>query len=397
MPKNILIINSSPDKNSPLIDLLEELSGAGHSFCLASKPSGLTEQFQKNNWPVKKTYLGPGLNKKFGQIIFIFLLPFLFLASLIRLAYYKFNKKISAIICLNINEKIIFAPAAKLLKIKTVWLEDSDSVFLKEGAVNKFLVLICGICSRRADIITFTDFVKAKLKDSGFKEKNITIIRPGIKLKRYEHQDNLFNELANADGKNYRRKFFTVGTAVELNKNQNVEILFQAAKICLNVIPNIQLIIVGEGEERKNLAWLAKKMEIDAMVWFVGEQNHLKKWLDSFDVFVGSSLSPRWIDFTVTLQAMAAELPIAGVIADGIPTPPESSGVKRQERGEAAVPRPIVADGIQNALNAETLAGQIIKLYKDKNTRLKLGRENKETVEKYFTIDRMMEEFKKIL
>ena len=52
------------------------------------------------------------------------------------------------------------------------------------------------------------------------------------------------------------------------------------------VIPNIQLIIIGEGEERKNLSWLAKKMEIDNLVWLVGEQEQLKKWLDSFDVFL---------------------------------------------------------------------------------------------------------------
>ncbi len=399
MPKNILIINSSSEQNSPLINLLEELSGKDYSFYLASRASGLSGQFQKNNWPVKKIYLGPKIDKRFSQIVFIFLLPFLFFASLARLLYYKFNKKISAIICINVNEKIFFTPTAKLLKIKIVWLEDSNSVFLKNKAINGILSLLYRIFSRGADIITFNGFTKIKLKNSGAKEKNIKIIRPGIRLKRYEHQDNLFNELANADGESYRRKFFTVGTAVELNKNQHIEILFQAVKICLSVIPNIQLIIVGEGEERKNLAWLAKKMEIDGMVWFVGEQNHLKKWLDSFDVFAASAKLSGWDDFNITLQAMAAELPVIGwqnagldelAVADGTPAASDSSGFRREESSGAGVPQPTVA-------NRETLAEQIIKLYKNKNSRLKLGHENKERVEKYFTIDKMIAEFKIIL
>jgi glycosyltransferase involved in cell wall biosynthesis len=389
MTKNILITNSSPGKNQPLVNLLEELSDKGYSFYLASMPSDLLEQFKKNKWLAQKIYFGPKLNKKFNQLLFISLLPFLYLAFLARLTYYKFNKKINSVICLNINEKIIFTPITKWLKIKIIWLEDADSAPLKDGAVNKFLLLAYKWYSNRANIVTFSDFTRAKLKNLGIKEKNIKIIRPGIKLKIYSRQDNLFNELANTEGKNYRRKFFTIGTVAELNKKQNIEILFQAAKICLNVIPGMQLIIVGEGEERKSLAWLAKKMEIDNMVWFVGEQSHLKKWLDSFDVFTVSSELPRWNDFNITLQAMAAGLPIIGL---------ENFGVEEiVNTATADIPPRRNGQRYTPTADRETLAEQIIKLYKDKNLRLKLGQKNKEEVEKYFTLDRMVEEFEKIL
>jgi glycosyltransferase involved in cell wall biosynthesis len=379
--KKVLVINSSSENSQSLFYIFEELNNRGYSFLLLA--SKIPSQHAKGREQNKKKYLGPNLTNKFNQLLLIILLPFLYSSYLIYLSYYKIIHKVNFIICLNINEKIIVTPIASVLKINVIWIEDAGTIILKNKAVNRFLFFFYKLYSKKTKIITFNNLTKVQLKKLGFKEDNIKIIQPGIKFNQRETQDNLFNKLAQAEGRNYKRKFFTIGTIVELNKKQKVEILFRAIKSCLAVIPNIQLIIVGEGEERKNLTWINKKIELDNITWFVGEQTHVKKWLDSFDIFVVTCETPILSDIKIMLQAMSAKLPVLG---------PEGLGLKEiisdiSERNGCLI----------EPDNSEMLARQIIKLWRDKNLRNKLGQAEREIVEKHFTLDRVIEEFERIL
>lgn len=369
--KNILVFNSCSEKNIPFLALLNELKSENYYFKIFSSSPDAHNG-------AGKIYLGPNLNNKFNQIFFIVLLPFLFLTYLTYLSYYKI-KKANKIICVNINEKIIITPIAKILKIKTVWIEDANSILLKNNVINKILLLIYKKISGFSKIITFNNFTKSGLKNLGLKEKNINVIYPGIRINNREHQNNLFNELAKTESKNYKRKFFTIGTVCELSKKQNLETLFQAVKTCLTVIPNMQLIIVGEGEERKNLSWLNKKMELGNITWFVGEQAHLKKWLDGFDIFAVTNELPQLSSINIILEAMTAKLPIIGPLNSGL---------------EEIISN---TECLIEKNNSEMLARKIIKLWREKRLRIKLGEDEKKRVEKYFTLNKMVEEIKKIV
>lgn len=385
MPKNILMINSSQNNIQPLINLFAELKQKGHNFYLLSSTANLYNRFKQKNWPAKKIYFGPNLNNKFNIFIFICLLPILYLAHSAYLLYLARSKKISVAICLNWNEKIIITPIAKILGVKIIWLEPPN---INYKAKNKFLLRLYKFNFKRAVVVGLTDLTKIKLKQMGLNEDNINIVNSGIKLNQFRRQDTIFNTLAQTDQKNFHRKYFTVGAVADLAYQQNIETLFQAIKICLTVIPNLQLIVVGDGAERKNLTWLAKKMGIDSLVWFVGEadslkqsgQAHLKKWLDSFDVFVVASETPNLTDFDTCLRAMAIGLPIIG---------PSNFGLENivQENKTGFL--------IEN--NNEILAQQIIKLQQNKHLRLRLGKEAKERVDKYFGIDNMVGEFEKLI
>jgi glycosyltransferase involved in cell wall biosynthesis len=83
-----------------------------------------------------------------------------------------------------------------------------------------------------------------------------------------------------------------------------------AVKKALVVIPNLQLIIIGDGKERRNLAWLTKKLGMENMTWFVGEQAQLAKWFSGFNLFIPACLKAGLGDIFVLLQAMHAEVPI---------------------------------------------------------------------------------------
>jgi glycosyltransferase involved in cell wall biosynthesis len=376
MPHKILIINSSADKNCLLMQAFKELAQKKISFSLLSSKKPLRGEFKQENWPAKKIFLGPDLKNNQNILFFIISLLFIQLKLLFSLTKLKIKQQIDSIICLNFNEKIIVTPLARWLGLKIVWLEGPD---LNYRQINKFLFWLYKINSRLAKIIVFNNYAKLQLTGLGCKGDKINLAPPGTKFTQY--QENIFNKLAVAGQTNFHRKYFTVGAVTPLSQKQKIETIFQAIKISLPVIPNLQLIIIGEGEERKNLSWLAKKMEIENLVWLVGEQEQLKKWLDSFDVFLVFGDSLKLDDYGNILEAMASNLPILA---------PRNIGLEDliiENKTGALI----------EAANSEMLARQIIKLHQDKRLRLQLGKNGRQRVEQLFTLDKMIANLEKRL
>ncbi len=372
MPKNILIIDSAESKSKFLSYLFDELNQKGFTFSLITSSPSQGKQFKNKGWFTKKTYLGPKIKNSAGSIIFTPLIAFLFLKFLFLLAYFKYKKNINYIICLNLNEKIIATLAAKIIGLKIIWLELPETDY---GQVNIFILGLYRLNSNWADLITFNNYTKIKLKKLMINESRIKTILPGIRSDQF--QDNIFNKLAIVNRKNFRRKYFTLGMITDLNQKQRMETVFRAIKICLNLIPNLQLIIIGDGQERKNLNWLAKKMEIDGVVWFVGKQEQLKKWLDSFDIFISPNDTIQFDDLLYLLEAMAAGLPIIATRKIGF-----EDVVYENKTGSFI-----------EINNNEMLARQIIKLHQDKKIRFQLGENGSNRVSQFFTLDNMVNDF----
>lgn len=376
MPIKILVINSLADKNSLLTAVFKELEQKKYSFRLWSSKMTLINQFKQNRWPVKKTFLGPDLKSKSKVLLFVVILPLLQLKALISLINLKIKHRVDLLLCLNFNEKIIMTGPARLLGLKVIWLEAPD---LNYRQIDKFLFWLHKINCQFAEIIAFNNYAKLQLARLGYNENKIKIIPPGAKLSQY--QENIFNKLAVLSQTNFHRKYFTIGAIAALNQKQKIETIFQAIKICWPVIPNLQLIVIGEGRERKNLSWLAKKMEIENLVWLVGEQEQLKKWLRSFDIFLAASDSLKLDDYGNILEAMAAGLPVLAPRNIGL-----ENLVEENKTGS-----------LVESDNSEMLARQIIKLHQDKNLRAQLGRNGQERVNRLFTLEKMAAELEKCL
>jgi glycosyltransferase involved in cell wall biosynthesis len=314
MDKNILIINSSPKGANELYDLWLELKKKSYSFNLwyNNIHDALFLNFQKEGWATKKIFLGPKLNNKFKIIIFVLLYPLLLIINLWRLL---FLKNINTLILLNWNEKIIFSPLARLLKRKTIWLQLPGCNCL---ATDKWLVKFIKLVSKKVRIISFTEFTKNQLSVLGISNSNHMVITPGINLNYNGRQENIFNELAESSKKNFRNKFFTIGTIAQLDHAHKIEVLLAAIKECSGVIENLQLVVVGEGEEKKNLYWLAKKMNIDSLVWFVGQQQDINKWLSGLSAFISTNSSPTLEDLKMILSAQSRAIPVIGLSTTGM-------------------------------------------------------------------------------
>lgn len=374
MVKNILLVNSSKEKIKNFIDLFVELDQKKYCFYLLSSNPVLLEQFQRNNWQNNKINFGPIVKNNINLFIFILLSPLLYCKFLIILLNYKFNKKITTVILFDWIEKILITPLARIFGLKIIWIEKPNCNYQKLK-----LKIFYKLLSNFATLVVFNNDNKTQLKNFSFKEENILSISPAIKFSQY--QETIFNKLATTGERNFHNKYFTIGVIVNFEQKQKIEILFQAIKLCLPVTPNLQLIIIGDCHEKKNLSWLVKKMEIDSLVWFVGEQNQIKKWLDSFDIYVVVAELPELEDYYNILESMSAGLPIIGPLHVGL-----EEIILENKTGS------LIAGG-----NSEMLANQIIKLYENKKLRQQLGANGQKRVQQFFTLDKIINKFDALL
>jgi len=329
-------------------------------------------------------YFGPGPANSFYSFFFILLLPFLCVFYFFALLPLWYKKGIKEIVCLGWNEKIIFSCLAPIFRTKIVWLELSDNNYQKKSALFLFFYRHC---ARRAEVIVFSSLSETALRNLKITPKKIIKIFPGLKLNQAGRQETIFSSLAKAEQSDFSKKYFTLGTITDFLPPNQIENLFQAIKICLAVIPNLQLIVVGEmdgvavraGQEKK-LSWLAKKIGISNLVWFVRDQENMKKWLDAFDVFIVSSESPKMANLNAVLKTMQAGLPIIGFSDCGL------EDIILEKKTGMLVGRN----------NNEALAQAIMGLYNNKRLRSSLGENAREAVEKKFNLDEMVVQIENI-
>jgi glycosyltransferase involved in cell wall biosynthesis len=372
MHKKIIFINTQNGNDLPN-DFFENLAARGNKIELLTNNRSVLDFFTTNNWQAKKIIklISPEKNLLFS-FLYLIISPFIFLYYFIYFSVLKYQNKIDIMICLGYYEKIVFTIIAKLLKIKFFWIEFPGTNY---KSFSRFYLFLFRLSSRWTKIIFFNSYTGNKLEKLGIFPDNLSLIIPGISRNHNPHQQNIFSQIASSEQKIKNRKFFVIGTSIDLNSKQLLEAVFWAIKKCTNIIPNIQLIIYGDGKERKNLSWMAKKMDIANLVWFVGEQGSLKKWLDGFDVYVVSSEILKLTDMFTTIQAASFGLSIIG---------PDDIGLDDIVKNDT--------NGILTDFHsANQLAQTIIDLEHNRNLRKQLGANSQALVDKNFTIDRMME------
>ncbi|PLX26660.1 hypothetical protein C0583_06515 [Candidatus Parcubacteria bacterium] len=299
--KNILIINTNTN-NDYWLEYFDYLKIKNCQLFFLSSDKKLLASLKKRGYWHKKIFcLFKNKLSFFKKIIFCLLRPLDFLKSFVILSYFKLSKKIDTLILFANSEKISYSRAAKLLALKVYWINSPDAELSNTGFCPKNLSKL----SRLAQVIVMLDKQKSKLLEQGYDETNISKINIGIKKNKLAEQKNIFQSIAQNTTQGNYKKFYTVGTIQELSGDvSHIEKLLHSTKNCLDVIPHIQLIIAGEGPERKRLSWMANKMEINNLVWFVGNHRHPQKWLSNFDVFISTTPKPNIKDISILLMAM---------------------------------------------------------------------------------------------
>ena len=104
---------------------------------------------------------------------------------------------------------------------------------------------------------------------------------------------------------------FVVMTVARLEKVKGIEFLIRAVK-------DFQLLIIGDGSERKNLENLVKKLNLKERVNFLGEipNEKIPEYLAAADCFVLPSLKEGF--GIAILEAQAAGVPVIATRVGGI-------------------------------------------------------------------------------
>ncbi|MEI8360774.1 MAG: glycosyltransferase [bacterium] len=364
--KKILIIGSVNTDISYLKAFLFDIHKKGISLIYWGDNETLLELFKSNNWSFEKMHFFK-VNKFFTTTKWLMQLFYLL----------KLNKKLKIIMSLQNISTLIISNNAKLFissmiikrGLKLNWLEIPTETATSVLSLKKI--------SKKANLITFSSIDRNNLKKAGY-GGHFKTIEPGLDLKNLKRQDSIFQGLARLD--HPKRKFFTIGTITPLN-NHRLEILFKAIARAQEVIPNIHLVIVGGGPEKKTLMWLAKRMGIESSVWLVGEQANKRKWLENLDLYLSINQEITIDDLFFTLEAMAAKLPIIANFGSGLDD--------------------LVFEGKNGYLtcmnDSEVIAQYIINIEQDAKLKERLGQASLDRVTKHFNLEQMSIQFEKII
>ena len=161
-------------------------------------------------------------------------------------------------------------------------------------------------------IVVPSESIKAMLAETYGVTEGITAVPTGIDVALYQQADagNIRQELGWGEDK----VLISIG---RLAKEKSFETLITAVQPILQQREDVRLVILGEGEEREGLEALAAELGIDDRVNLVGNVpfSAVPTYLKAADLFCFASVTET--QGLVTLEAMAAGLPIVAVDATG--------------------------------------------------------------------------------
>src|SRR5690606_31606660 len=96
-----------------------------------------------------------------------------------------------------------------------------------------------------------------------------------------------------------------------------VEYLLKTVEYFKELIPHFQIIVVGDGPQKKSLIWLSKMLHLDAHIRFVGNQANVQRWYNYFNVLVYPR-TQRLAFATTVAEAMSAGVPVVTFDIDGV-------------------------------------------------------------------------------
>lgn len=184
-----------------------------------------------------------------------------------------------------------------------VWGRGSD-IYLP----GRFTRITSKIILQNADAaLALTENMKQRMQE--ICDRRISVVPNGIDLERFKISSD------GETGGNSKNIIF-VG---RLYPVKGVQYLIEAMAIIHRKMPNVKLIIVGDGVERSRLKELVKRLDLKGCIQFAGQiqQERIPLFMHQANIFAISSFSEGFP--VVLLEAMAAGLPIVATNVGGIP------------------------------------------------------------------------------
>ena len=218
-------------------------------------------------------------------------------------------------------------------------------------------------------IICISNYVKFYVKDLGIKDEKLYLIYNGIDLSFFTPK-----EISNSNDK------IIIGTIGRLCNQKRIDIVLNSFKVIKSDYPNIELEIIGDGSNKKELSELAHTLDINSSVKFLGRllPDEVREHLNTWEIFVLASQSE---DFgLVLIEAMAMKKAVISTKVDAIPE--------------------VVKDGITGYLcpanDYKKIAEKIEWFLKHKGKAIEFGKRGRERVENLFNINSKVKKLEKL-
>jgi len=186
--------------------------------------------------------------------------------------------------------------------------QDAIQDFLKD-TINNWLKDFMALCQHI--VIPSESMKEILINDYGLRD-NYTVIPTGIDLEPYRHADG--KALRAREG--WQDNIVLVSTG-RLAMEKNWPVLLQSIQKVYSKHPEMRLVIIGDGPEKKVLQDQCAELGIAECVTFTGELpfEEVPVYLKAADLFVFASLTET--QGLVTMEALAAGLPVVAVDASG--------------------------------------------------------------------------------
>ncbi len=168
-----------------------------------------------------------------------------------------------------------------------------------------------------------------------------------------------------------------IGSVGRLNEVKRQDLLIRAVAALRSGLPNVRLLLIGDGPEKENLIVLSKELGLSEAVIFGGYQSQPQRFLQGMDIF---AMSSRLEGLPLALlEAWAAGLPVVSSDVGGIPK--------------------VVKSGTNGLLfpngDLEQLVASLERLLSDPELAAEIGRAGRATVLESYTLDRMAAEYER--
>lgn len=167
-----------------------------------------------------------------------------------------------------------------------------------------------------------------------------------------------------------------------MDLDKDLELLVKAFSLILPLNPQVGLVFVGTGNQKKKLIRLAKKLQLEKQVYFLGQidnrSSHLSYLYNAAHVFVNPSIIEN--QGVVFLEAMAARIPIVA-----INTPAVAQVIEHNKNG--LLTKPNSPDGlavaIQKLLSDNKLHRTIVEQNRSKSKKFDISSTSKQYLKAY--------------
>jgi glycosyltransferase involved in cell wall biosynthesis len=224
-----------------------------------------------------------------------------------------------------------------------------------------------GLLRDASVVLALNDAMRIKMREKTSRE--IYVIPNGIDINRFR------NSHAMPEGTKNRKRIIFIGRLIPV---KGVRYLLHALKKVRIRVPEVQLIIVGDGDEREALKSLSMNLGIEKSVFFAGALPHdeVPRCLQQADILVLPSTSEGFPN--VIIEAMVSGLPVVASRVGGIP-----DIISDHENGY-----------LVDAGDIDALAERLILLLQDDSLRKTISENNTLKVRKY-TWDHIIDELER--